>query len=165
MAFPESIWFNSVSCKENQSFCLHLFIQHLMEKSSPGLRRAHLSHDFSLETTQDTEEESHYISPRSLLLEVTPSFINHSFLLQISAAPLLGTVLGAVGWFSGTQISESDTGDVLRSQSWYKAEQTLCWRKMLIKFLECMKGLKLGELTSRLKTREGSMEATFNFTW
>lgn len=43
---------------------------HLMEKSSPGLRRAHLSHDFSLETTQDTEEESHYISPRSLLLEL-----------------------------------------------------------------------------------------------
>ncbi|XP_039727097.1 pleckstrin homology domain-containing family S member 1 isoform X3 [Pteropus medius] len=43
---------------------------HLMEKSSPALRRAHLPHDFSLETTQDTEEESHYISPRSLLLEL-----------------------------------------------------------------------------------------------
>lgn len=43
---------------------------HLMEKSSPGLSQAHLPHDFSLETTQDTEEESHYISPRSLLLEL-----------------------------------------------------------------------------------------------
>ncbi|CAK6436092.1 unnamed protein product [Pipistrellus nathusii] len=43
---------------------------HLMETSSPGLRQAHLLHDFSPETTQDTEEESHYISPRSILLEL-----------------------------------------------------------------------------------------------
>ncbi|XP_036294992.1 pleckstrin homology domain-containing family S member 1 isoform X2 [Pipistrellus kuhlii] len=42
----------------------------LMETSSPGLRQAHLLHDFSPETTQDTEEESHYISPRSILLEL-----------------------------------------------------------------------------------------------
>ncbi|XP_054585029.1 pleckstrin homology domain-containing family S member 1 [Eptesicus fuscus] len=43
---------------------------HLMETSSPGLRQAHLLHDFLPETTQDTEEESHYISPRSILLEL-----------------------------------------------------------------------------------------------
>lgn len=75
MDFPESLCFNSVSYKEEatHSFCLHLFVQHLMETSSPGLRQAHLLHDFSPETTQDTEEESHYISPRSILLEVTLS--------------------------------------------------------------------------------------------
>ncbi|EPQ12870.1 hypothetical protein D623_10027929 [Myotis brandtii] len=44
--------------------------EHLMEKSPPGLRQAHLLHDFLPETTQDTEEESHYISPRSILLEL-----------------------------------------------------------------------------------------------
>ena len=44
-----------------------------MEKSSSGLREAHLPHDFWSEAAQDTEEESHYISPRSILLEVTPS--------------------------------------------------------------------------------------------
>ncbi|KAK1333462.1 hypothetical protein QTO34_005846, partial [Cnephaeus nilssonii] len=43
---------------------------HLMETSSLGLRQAHLLHDFLPETTQDTEEESHYISPRSILLEL-----------------------------------------------------------------------------------------------
>ncbi|XP_016067605.1 PREDICTED: pleckstrin homology domain-containing family S member 1 [Miniopterus natalensis] len=43
---------------------------HLMEKSSPGLRQAHLPHGSLPETTQDTEEESHYISPRSILLEL-----------------------------------------------------------------------------------------------
>uniref|UniRef100_A0A2K5S2S1 Pleckstrin homology domain containing S1 n=1 Tax=Cebus imitator TaxID=2715852 RepID=A0A2K5S2S1_CEBIM len=42
---------------------------HLMEKSSPGLRQAHLQ-DLSSETTQDTEEESHYLTPRSVLLEL-----------------------------------------------------------------------------------------------
>ncbi|XP_070288328.1 pleckstrin homology domain-containing family S member 1 isoform X1 [Myotis yumanensis] len=43
---------------------------HLMEKSPPGLRQAHLLHDFLPETTQDMEEESHYISPRSILLQL-----------------------------------------------------------------------------------------------
>ncbi|XP_036988803.2 pleckstrin homology domain-containing family S member 1 isoform X2 [Artibeus jamaicensis] len=42
---------------------------HVLEKSSPGLRQAHLPHDFLPETTQDTEE-SHYVSPRSILLEL-----------------------------------------------------------------------------------------------
>ncbi|XP_024411451.2 pleckstrin homology domain-containing family S member 1 isoform X2 [Desmodus rotundus] len=42
---------------------------HFMEKSSPGLRQAHLPHDFLPETTQDTEE-SHYVSPQSILLEL-----------------------------------------------------------------------------------------------
>uniref|UniRef100_A0A2K5EKI5 Pleckstrin homology domain containing S1 n=1 Tax=Aotus nancymaae TaxID=37293 RepID=A0A2K5EKI5_AOTNA len=39
------------------------------EKSSPGLRQAHLQ-DLSSETTQDMEEESHYLTPRSVLLEL-----------------------------------------------------------------------------------------------
>lgn len=39
-----------------------------MENSSPGLRPAHLP--FLLETTQDPEEENHYMSPRSILLEL-----------------------------------------------------------------------------------------------
>uniref|UniRef100_A0A452VJI5 Pleckstrin homology domain containing S1 n=1 Tax=Ursus maritimus TaxID=29073 RepID=A0A452VJI5_URSMA len=43
---------------------------YLMEKNSPRLRQAHLPHDFLSETTEDTEEESHYISPRSILLEL-----------------------------------------------------------------------------------------------
>ncbi|XP_032985602.1 pleckstrin homology domain-containing family S member 1 isoform X1 [Rhinolophus ferrumequinum] len=43
---------------------------HLMEKSPPGLRQAHLPHDFVMETTQDTEEKSYYASPRSILLEL-----------------------------------------------------------------------------------------------
>nr|XP_019580260.1 PREDICTED: pleckstrin homology domain-containing family S member 1 [Rhinolophus sinicus] len=43
---------------------------HLMEKSPPGLRQAHLPHDFLMETTQDTEEKSYYASPRSILLEL-----------------------------------------------------------------------------------------------
>ncbi|KAM5320652.1 pleckstrin homology domain-containing family S member 1 isoform 2-T3 [Glossophaga mutica] len=41
----------------------------VMKKSSPELRQAHLPHDFLSETTQDTEE-SHYVSPRSILLEL-----------------------------------------------------------------------------------------------
>ncbi|XP_059957184.1 pleckstrin homology domain-containing family S member 1 [Mesoplodon densirostris] len=41
----------------------------LMEKISSGLREAHLPHAFLSDTTQDTEEESHYINPRSILLE------------------------------------------------------------------------------------------------
>nr|XP_035962097.1 pleckstrin homology domain-containing family S member 1 isoform X4 [Halichoerus grypus] len=43
---------------------------HLMEKNFPGLRQAHLLHDFLSETTEDTEEESHYVSPQSILLEL-----------------------------------------------------------------------------------------------
>ncbi|XP_074239011.1 pleckstrin homology domain-containing family S member 1 isoform X5 [Saimiri boliviensis] len=41
----------------------------LIEKSSPGLRQAALQ-DLSSETTQDMEEESHYLTPRSVLLEL-----------------------------------------------------------------------------------------------
>lgn len=41
-----------------------------MENSSPGLGQAHLPNDCLPEITQDTEEESHYMSPRSILLEL-----------------------------------------------------------------------------------------------
>uniref|UniRef100_A0A8C9QM65 PH domain-containing protein n=1 Tax=Spermophilus dauricus TaxID=99837 RepID=A0A8C9QM65_SPEDA len=44
---------------------------YLMEKSSPGFKQAHLPRDFLTETTQDTQEESYYLSPRSVLLEDT----------------------------------------------------------------------------------------------
>ncbi|XP_058398687.1 pleckstrin homology domain-containing family S member 1 isoform X1 [Diceros bicornis minor] len=43
---------------------------HLIGKSSLGLKQSHLSHDFLSETSQDTEEESHYVSPRSIPLEL-----------------------------------------------------------------------------------------------
>nr|XP_017496740.2 pleckstrin homology domain-containing family S member 1 [Manis javanica] len=43
---------------------------HLLGKSSPGLRQAHLPYDFSSEGTQATEEESHCISPRRILSEL-----------------------------------------------------------------------------------------------
>ncbi|XP_045709967.1 pleckstrin homology domain-containing family S member 1 isoform X2 [Phyllostomus hastatus] len=49
---------------------------HVTERSSPGLRRAHLPHDFSPETMQDTEE-SHYVSPRSILLELDNIIASH----------------------------------------------------------------------------------------
>lgn len=49
---------------------------HVTEKSSPGLGRAHLPRDFSPETTQDTEE-SHYVSPRSILLELDNIIASH----------------------------------------------------------------------------------------
>nr|XP_007962311.2 pleckstrin homology domain-containing family S member 1 isoform X1 [Chlorocebus sabaeus]XP_037865497.1 pleckstrin homology domain-containing family S member 1 isoform X1 [Chlorocebus sabaeus] len=41
---------------------------HLIEKSSPGFRQAHLQ-DLS-ETTQDVKEENYYLTPRSVLLEL-----------------------------------------------------------------------------------------------
>ncbi|CAK7301650.1 Pleckstrin homology domain-containing family S member 1 [Vulpes lagopus] len=50
---------------------------HSMGKKSPGLRQAHLPHDFLSGTTEDTEEESHYISPQSILSELD-SFIASS---------------------------------------------------------------------------------------
>ncbi|XP_058154346.1 pleckstrin homology domain-containing family S member 1 [Dasypus novemcinctus] len=50
---------------------------HLREKSSPEFRQAHLPHDFLSKTTQVTEEESHYLSPRSVLLELD-NIINSS---------------------------------------------------------------------------------------
>ncbi|XP_045424112.1 pleckstrin homology domain-containing family S member 1 isoform X3 [Lemur catta] len=43
---------------------------HGMEESSPGFRPAHPPHDFLPGTTEDTAEESHYLSPRSVLLEL-----------------------------------------------------------------------------------------------
>ncbi|XP_039093504.1 pleckstrin homology domain-containing family S member 1 isoform X1 [Hyaena hyaena] len=50
---------------------------HLMEKNSPELKQAHLPHDFLSETTEDPEEESHYISPRSILLELDTSIASN----------------------------------------------------------------------------------------
>lgn len=50
---------------------------HLMEKNSPGLRQAHLPHDILSEATEDTEEESHYISPQSILLELDTSIASN----------------------------------------------------------------------------------------
>ncbi|VTJ55582.1 Hypothetical predicted protein [Marmota monax] len=43
---------------------------YLMEKSSSGFKQAHLPRDFLSKTTQDTQEESYYLSPRSVLLEL-----------------------------------------------------------------------------------------------
>ncbi|KAM8781267.1 pleckstrin homology domain-containing family S member 1 isoform 2-T4 [Rhynchonycteris naso] len=43
---------------------------HLMGKSSPGLRQGHLPRLFLPGTTHDTEEESRYLSPQSILLEL-----------------------------------------------------------------------------------------------
>nr|XP_020136276.1 pleckstrin homology domain-containing family S member 1 isoform X2 [Microcebus murinus] len=43
---------------------------HFMEKRSPEFRPAHLPYDFLSETTKDTKEESHYLSPRAVLLEL-----------------------------------------------------------------------------------------------
>ncbi|XP_006162827.1 pleckstrin homology domain-containing family S member 1 [Tupaia chinensis] len=43
---------------------------HLMEKSSPGFRQAHPPHDVLPDTAQDSEEAGHYLSPRSILLEL-----------------------------------------------------------------------------------------------
>ncbi|XP_063526368.1 pleckstrin homology domain-containing family S member 1 isoform X4 [Pongo pygmaeus] len=42
--------------------------KHLMEQTSPGFRQAHLQ-DLS-EATQDVKEENHYLTPRSVLLEL-----------------------------------------------------------------------------------------------
>ncbi|XP_054546365.1 pleckstrin homology domain-containing family S member 1 [Talpa occidentalis] len=42
----------------------------LLKVTSPGFRQGVLPHDFSSETTQDRKEESHYISPQSVLLEL-----------------------------------------------------------------------------------------------
>uniref|UniRef100_A0A8C9Q825 PH domain-containing protein n=1 Tax=Spermophilus dauricus TaxID=99837 RepID=A0A8C9Q825_SPEDA len=58
----------SLENKIIHSFCIS-FMQYLMEKSSPGFKQAHLPRDFLTETTQDTQEESYYLSPRSVLLE------------------------------------------------------------------------------------------------
>uniref|UniRef100_A0A8C9Q352 PLEKHS1 n=1 Tax=Spermophilus dauricus TaxID=99837 RepID=A0A8C9Q352_SPEDA len=49
-----------------------------MEKSSPGFKQAHLPRDFLTETTQDTQEESYYLSPRSVLLEKWDRFFSPS---------------------------------------------------------------------------------------
>ncbi|XP_013371280.1 PREDICTED: pleckstrin homology domain-containing family S member 1 isoform X2 [Chinchilla lanigera] len=43
---------------------------HLMEKSLPGFGQAHLPHVFLSEVTEDTEEEVHYLTPRSVLSEL-----------------------------------------------------------------------------------------------
>ncbi|XP_057592287.1 pleckstrin homology domain-containing family S member 1 [Hippopotamus amphibius kiboko] len=51
---------------------------HLMKKSPPELREAHLPQAFFSETPQDTEEESHYVNPRSILLELDNIAANDS---------------------------------------------------------------------------------------
>ncbi|KAM4852513.1 pleckstrin homology domain-containing family S member 1 [Thomomys bottae] len=43
---------------------------YLMEKPSSGIKQASLPHDFLPESTQDGEEESYYLSPRSILSEL-----------------------------------------------------------------------------------------------
>ncbi|KAM6182227.1 pleckstrin homology domain-containing family S member 1 [Erethizon dorsatum] len=43
---------------------------HLMEKSHPGFGQAHLPHVFLSEATEDMVEESHYLTPRSVLSEL-----------------------------------------------------------------------------------------------
>ncbi|KAI4550790.1 hypothetical protein MJT46_018297 [Ovis ammon polii x Ovis aries] len=48
----------------------HQNTERLVKEHSPGLREARLSHDFSSEISQDSDEDSHYISPRSILLEL-----------------------------------------------------------------------------------------------
>ncbi|XP_070219680.1 pleckstrin homology domain-containing family S member 1 isoform X2 [Bos mutus] len=48
----------------------HQNTERLVKEQSPGLREARLSHDFSSEISEDSEEDSHYISPRSILLEL-----------------------------------------------------------------------------------------------
>ncbi|KAI4557823.1 hypothetical protein MJG53_018576 [Ovis ammon polii x Ovis aries] len=45
-------------------------VSRLVKEHSSGLREARLSHDFSSEISQDSDEDSHYISPRSILLEL-----------------------------------------------------------------------------------------------
>ncbi|XP_007107019.2 pleckstrin homology domain-containing family S member 1 [Physeter macrocephalus] len=68
----------------------------LMEKSSSGLREAHLPHSLS-ETAQDTEEESHYINPRSILLELD----------DIIAASDSGELIEPIGPGSADQVSKA----------------------------------------------------------
>ncbi|KAI4530486.1 hypothetical protein MG293_019375 [Ovis ammon polii] len=48
----------------------HQNTERLVKEHSSGLREARLSHDFSSEISQDSDEDSHYISPRSILLEL-----------------------------------------------------------------------------------------------
>lgn len=63
-----------------------------MKRYSTEFRQAHLPHDFLSETMQDEEEDSCYLSPRSIPLAVSPPSINHSFLQQMSAEPLTNTL-------------------------------------------------------------------------
>ncbi|XP_029100738.1 pleckstrin homology domain-containing family S member 1 isoform X2 [Monodon monoceros] len=70
---------------------------HLMEKRSSGLREAHLPHAFLSETAQDTEEESHYINPRSILLELD----------DIIAASDSGEPIEPIGPGSPDQVSKA----------------------------------------------------------
>ncbi|XP_053441613.1 pleckstrin homology domain-containing family S member 1 isoform X2 [Nycticebus coucang] len=63
---PSSTWeaVNSSSPRDS------LPDMNLLEKGSPGFRQADLPDDVLSETPEDTEEESHYLSPRSVLLEL-----------------------------------------------------------------------------------------------
>ncbi|XP_004265869.2 pleckstrin homology domain-containing family S member 1 [Orcinus orca] len=70
---------------------------HLMEKRSSGLREAHLPHAFLSDTAQDTEEESHYINPRSILRELD----------NIIAANDSGEPVEPIGPGSPDQVSEA----------------------------------------------------------
>ncbi|XP_007173179.1 pleckstrin homology domain-containing family S member 1 isoform X2 [Balaenoptera acutorostrata] len=78
---------------------MHLMVKSSfsMEKSSSGLREAHLPHDFWSEAAQDTEEESHYISPRSILLELD----------NILAASNSGEPIEPIGPGSPDQVSKA----------------------------------------------------------
>ncbi|XP_026968453.1 pleckstrin homology domain-containing family S member 1 isoform X1 [Sagmatias obliquidens] len=70
---------------------------HLMEKRSSGLREAHLPHAVLSDTAQDTEEESHYINPRSILRELD----------NIIAANDSGEPVEPIGPGSPDQVSEA----------------------------------------------------------
>ncbi|XP_010632900.1 pleckstrin homology domain-containing family S member 1 isoform X1 [Fukomys damarensis] len=52
---------------------------HLMEKSTPGYRQAHLPHLHLPETTEDTEKWNGYLSPRSVLSELDNVFDSNDF--------------------------------------------------------------------------------------
>ncbi|KAM9701999.1 pleckstrin homology domain-containing family S member 1 isoform 3-T3 [Dama dama] len=69
----------------------------LVKEHPPGLRGARLSHDFSSEISQDSEEESHYISPRSILLELD----------NIIAANDSGELTVPIGLRSPDQVSKT----------------------------------------------------------
>ncbi|XP_061049148.1 pleckstrin homology domain-containing family S member 1 isoform X2 [Eubalaena glacialis] len=69
----------------------------LPDMGSLGLRGAHLPHDFLSETAQDTEEESHYINPRSILLELD----------NIIAASDSGEPIEPIGPGSPDQVSKA----------------------------------------------------------
>ncbi|XP_023571352.1 pleckstrin homology domain-containing family S member 1 isoform X2 [Octodon degus] len=67
LSFNPSRTLNSVSPTSSRT---SLPDMHLMEKSLPGFGQARLSRVSSSEADEDTEEDSHYLTPRSVLLEL-----------------------------------------------------------------------------------------------